>query len=41
PPAAVTAIEEAAAVAPGDLDHLVEIFERHDSELLEHHPHWS
>jgi mannose-6-phosphate isomerase-like protein (cupin superfamily) len=41
PAAAVTAIEEAAAVAPGDLDRLVEIFDRHDSELLEHHPHWS
>jgi mannose-6-phosphate isomerase-like protein (cupin superfamily) len=41
PAAAVTAIEEAAAVAPGDLDHLVEIFDRHDSELLERRPHWS
>jgi mannose-6-phosphate isomerase-like protein (cupin superfamily) len=41
PPAAVTAIEEAAAVAPGDLDHLVEIFDRHDSELLERRPHWT
>jgi mannose-6-phosphate isomerase-like protein (cupin superfamily) len=41
PAAAVTAIEEAAAVAPGDLEHLVEIFDRHDSELLEHRPHWS
>jgi mannose-6-phosphate isomerase-like protein (cupin superfamily) len=41
PAAAVTAIEEAAAVVPGDLDHLVEIFDRHDSELLERRPHWS
>jgi hypothetical protein len=28
-------------VAPGDLDHLVEIFDRHDSELLERRPHWT
>jgi mannose-6-phosphate isomerase-like protein (cupin superfamily) len=40
PAVAVTAIEEAAAVAPGDLDGLIEIFDRHDSELLEHRPHW-
>jgi mannose-6-phosphate isomerase-like protein (cupin superfamily) len=40
PAAAVTAIEEAASVAPGDLDGLVEIFARHDSELIERHPYW-
>jgi mannose-6-phosphate isomerase-like protein (cupin superfamily) len=41
PAIAVTSIEEAAAIAPGDLDGLVEIFDRHDSELLERHPHWA
>jgi mannose-6-phosphate isomerase-like protein (cupin superfamily) len=40
PARAVTAIEEVGQVAPGDLDGLAEIFERHDSELLERHPHW-
>jgi mannose-6-phosphate isomerase-like protein (cupin superfamily) len=41
PGIAVTSIEEAAAVAPGDLDALAEIFDRHDSELLERRPQWA
>jgi mannose-6-phosphate isomerase-like protein (cupin superfamily) len=40
PALAVTLIEEVGAIAPGDLDLLAELFERHDSELLERHPHW-
>jgi mannose-6-phosphate isomerase-like protein (cupin superfamily) len=40
PAVAVTAIEEVGQVVPGDLDGLAEILERHDSELLERHPHW-
>jgi mannose-6-phosphate isomerase-like protein (cupin superfamily) len=40
PPDAVTLIEEAGTVLPGDLDRLAEIFDRYDSELLERHPHW-
>jgi hypothetical protein len=40
PAAAVTAIEEAANVAPGDLNALLDLFARHDSELIERHPHW-
>jgi mannose-6-phosphate isomerase-like protein (cupin superfamily) len=39
PAEAVTLIEEAGAVAPGDLDRLAELFDRYDSELLERHPH--
>jgi mannose-6-phosphate isomerase-like protein (cupin superfamily) len=41
PADAVTLIEEAGAVAPGDLDRLAELFESYDSELLERHPHWT
>jgi mannose-6-phosphate isomerase-like protein (cupin superfamily) len=40
PAAAVTLIEEAGAVGPGQLDLMEEIMGRHDSELLERHPHW-
>jgi Cupin domain len=40
PAVAVTFIEEVGAVAPGDFDRLVELFDRHDSELLERRPHW-
>jgi uncharacterized cupin superfamily protein len=40
PAAAVTAVEEVAALAPGDLHGLIELFARHDSELVETHPHW-
>jgi mannose-6-phosphate isomerase-like protein (cupin superfamily) len=40
PAAAVTAIEEISALPPGDLDRVAELFDRHDSELLERHPHW-
>jgi mannose-6-phosphate isomerase-like protein (cupin superfamily) len=40
PALGVAMIEEVAAVPPGDFDQMVELFERHDSELLERHPHW-
>jgi mannose-6-phosphate isomerase-like protein (cupin superfamily) len=41
PAAAVTAIEEAGQVPPGELDRMKELFARHDSELLEEQPHWA
>jgi mannose-6-phosphate isomerase-like protein (cupin superfamily) len=41
PAAAVTAIEEVAALPPGDLDGVAALFDRHDSVLLERRPHWS
>jgi hypothetical protein len=40
PARAVTMMEELGRLGPGDLDGLAEILERHDSELLERHPHW-
>jgi oxalate decarboxylase/phosphoglucose isomerase-like protein (cupin superfamily) len=40
PAAAVTLIEEVAEVRAGELDRMAEIFARHNSELLERHPHW-
>jgi mannose-6-phosphate isomerase-like protein (cupin superfamily) len=40
PAAAVTAVEEVAALDRGDLDGLIDLFARHDSELIETHPHW-
>jgi Mannose-6-phosphate isomerase len=40
PARAVTAIEEVGQVAPGDIDRLAAQLERHDTELLERHPHW-
>lgn len=40
PAVAVTMIEELAQLRPGELDRFAEILERHDSELLERHPHW-
>src|SRR3954449_12798483 len=41
PAEAVTLIEQAGAVAPGDLDQLAELFDRYDSEILERQPHWT
>jgi mannose-6-phosphate isomerase-like protein (cupin superfamily) len=41
PADAVALIEEVGAIAPGDLDRVAQLFERHDSELLERHPHWA
>jgi mannose-6-phosphate isomerase-like protein (cupin superfamily) len=41
PPDAVTLIEQVGAVAPGDLDQLVALFARYDSEILERQPHWT
>ena len=40
PARAVTVVEEVGQVAPGDIDRLAAILERHDTELLERHPHW-
>jgi mannose-6-phosphate isomerase-like protein (cupin superfamily) len=40
PAAAITAIEEAGALPPGDIDAMAALFERYDSELLERRPHW-
>jgi mannose-6-phosphate isomerase-like protein (cupin superfamily) len=38
PAVAVTLVEEVGAVPAGDLDRLAELFERHDSQLLERRP---
>jgi mannose-6-phosphate isomerase-like protein (cupin superfamily) len=40
PGVAVTAVEEVAALDRGDLDGLIDLFARHDSELIETRPHW-
>jgi mannose-6-phosphate isomerase-like protein (cupin superfamily) len=40
PAAAVTAVEEVATLGRGDLDGLIDLFGRHDSELIETRPHW-
>ena len=40
PATTVTLIEEIGEIAGGGLDRLEELFERHESELLETHPHW-
>jgi len=36
----VTAVEQLAQVAPGDIDAVAQLLEHCDSELLERHPHW-
>jgi mannose-6-phosphate isomerase-like protein (cupin superfamily) len=40
PAATITAIEEAGALPPGDIDAMAALFERYDSVLLERRPHW-